>query len=582
MKVRKIVLLSLAGGLLGCQDQDPPTSPTLVNRSSSVSTAAAPRSSNSHGDEQIFVDMAKDAPSFAGFYIDASDRIVVLVADDADRGRARSSLMAHATSRRSGAPRRLAQRMAKGDFEVRNVEYSFRQLAAWRDLVSESVLSMDGVIYDDMDEVRNRVTIGVSRKNAGVEAAVIAQLKKLGIPLEAVYIEGAEPIVPRVAARTSVSAASLMGAGESTRGAYSTFGGGYLLYPKGCTATFVGDFGGTPVVATASHCSASRYALDGGPVESWIGTTIGTETADPSPTSNLCTLGFNCSPARGSDAALYALNGIMPGVRGGIAHLSVRSSALPPVTSFIVNSSQPWFYITATSTWHPVGWIVDKVGVTTGWTYGNITASCVDMRENDGFAIRCANKVHMWSAGGDSGSPVFALDDPSDPSNISVSLMGTLSGARDTTFYNGQAAGVETYYTSYRAIDDEVGTRNGLHLNPFTVNVRDFIYLDGYVSSGDAVLSWNAVSAPELSTPTEYRIYMWMTWRQYDQEGYPYSYIGERSLVGTTTSTSFTHAGTGYSSTSCEETDYNSVEHYQIIAWNQGLQSAGNDICFQQ
>lgn len=584
MNARRMSLLLMVGIAMGCHDDVQPTAPAPTERSEAVSSTLGPAFEHGRADEQIFVQVANDAPSFAGFYVERSGRLFVLVANDDDRGRARNAMIAHATGRHNGAPKQLAKQVAAGNFEIRKVKYSFRQLAAWRDLVYENVLRMDGVVYDDMDELRNRVTIGISRRQPGAQSAVVTKLKELGIPLEAVHFEPADPVS---FGRADIASRNMnaLGAGESTLGPYSSMGGGYKIDvgPSWCTAAFIGDFGGSAVLATASHCTNAVFAFDGGSVGAPYNGTIGTETADPAPTSSFCTFSWACVPARQSDGALFSLNGAMPAERGAVAHLGVRSSTLPPTTSFQVSPTHPWFYITATSSWHPVGWIVEKAGVTTGWTYGDISQSCTDVRyAAAGIAVRCANWVHLWSAGGDSGSPVFRLDDASDPNNMSVTLMGILSGGDSTTTYYGQHAGPNMIYTSYGSFDSELGTRNGAHLNPLTVNMLGFVYLDGYVSSGDAVLTWNAVTAPELSSPTEYRIYTWMTWRQYDQEGYPYSYLGERSLLTTTTNTTFTHSGTGYSSTSCEETDYNVVMHYQIIAWNQGIQSAGNDFCFQQ
>jgi hypothetical protein len=58
------------------------------------------------------------------------------------------------------------------------------------------------------------------------------------------------------------------------------------------------------------------------------------------------------------------------------------------------------------------GEMFDKVGRTTGWTYGFVKKTCVDMNRPDysggGFGrILCQDWTSYKRAGGDSGSPVF-------------------------------------------------------------------------------------------------------------------------------------------------------------------------------
>jgi len=568
---RSGVTLLLVLAFAGCREDAANTSPLGPGSKASTAQSQLPTSKHARVDENVFVEMAAETPSFAGFYINKSGRTVVRVVDLKDGEQVRRSMMLHVRKEKFQARKDVAN----GELDVQVAEYSFLQLSKWRDLVFEQVLNMDGVVYDDLDEVRNRVVIGISQRNGVAQASVVDRLKSLGIPLAAIAFVTADRVVPAHEG-ISTSTSLTMDPDGSILGPYSAIGGGYRIGPSGCTATFVGEYGGSAVLATASHCTSATYQLDGSKLTSWDGAIIGSESADPSATSQLCVVSFNCYPARGSDAALFTLNGVMPSVRGAIARLTVRSSTLPPTTTFEVNTSYPWFYITSTSGWHPVGRVVEKVGRMTGWTYGDITESCIDVRLTNGYAVRCANRVHMWAAGGDSGSPVFSLNDPFDPYNSAVELMGTLSAVTASTTYNGQTAGEYSLYTSYAGLAQELPG----YLNPLS-NVLGAVYLNGALSAaGGVVLDWNAVTASGLSTPTEYQIWTWQTTQYYDEYGWPYSVAGPTSVVTTTTSTSFTSDATYYTSTNCGDGDF-PVDHYRVAARNQGIQNLSSEVCFQ-
>ena len=559
----KRTALTLALSLVaaaGCQDDliTSPVAPAAARSAAPASSAAT----QSRVDEEPFVEMAKETPSFAGYYIDSSGTLVVRVADMAEAGRARASMAAReARWKTHGSHGHASPRI-----DVRPAEYSFQQLAAWRDLVYENVLGMEGVVYDDLDEVHNRVTIALLPTASGSHAAVVAQLKTLGIPLAAVRFVTSAPFHTQSA--RGASRAARLDAGENIAGPYSTLAGGEsVTMPNGsCAVAFIGVFQGMQVLASASHCSTVVFGLDHSQVAMpYPGGTVGSEVADPSPTSNLCNFWFiGCLQARGSDGTLYSVNPNAPTMRGAIARTQTRGSS-----STVVSASHPWFYITSTATSHAVGWVVDKIGPATGWTYGAISSTCVDFRAAN-FGLRCVNVVDTQSADGDSGAPVFRLDDPSDPNNSSVTLMGILSGS---------AGSGRVVYSSYGSLNQELGGG----LNPLTAALMGPVYLNGSLTSDGYTLDWNPVVATGLDTPTEYRVYSWTTFTQFDQEGYPYTYqMGDPVLLTTTPGTSFTATGASYTSTSCYAPDpYVTVDHYSVTAWNQGIATSSNEVCFQ-
>jgi len=73
---------------------------------------------------------------------------------------------------------------------------------------------------------------------------------------------------------------------------------------------------------------------------------------------------------------------------------------------------------------------VDKVGRTTGWSRGQLSATCIHITINPGlrteYRVLCANQVQGAYAGeGDSGSPVFVGH---DDSNSQLNALGILFG----------------------------------------------------------------------------------------------------------------------------------------------------------
>jgi hypothetical protein len=442
------------------------------------------------------------------------------------------------------------------------------------------LLSLPGVAYDDLDEARNRVTIGISDRVPGLREDLITRLRAMNVPIHAVHFEVAEPA--SFTSTTLGKSKRMMDPGGTITGYTSSIGGGYRIYPSGCTATVTGRYAGQAVLATVSHCTNAQYQVDGGPLNSYYGATIGTETYDPSPTSSYCTFGFNCLPARGSDAALFVLNGVQPSVPGGIAHLTSRWSSLPPSPDLTVDPDRPWLYVTGTASWVTAGETVEKVGVTTGWTYGTITNSCIDVRMDGGYSVRCANKVSAWVATGDSGGPIFMLDDASDPTDIAVTLVGTEFGSSgSTTPYHGESAASTMLFSSFASFIQELGSSTSGNLDVSTDHKLGALSLSAALEGGAAHLSWNDVGTAGFTTATQYRIYAWDSYEMTDQAGDPYEFSTVAYLVDSTAGTSYVPSPTWYSSTDCDWTTGNVVTHYYVVAWNQGIKSTSDYYCFQ-
>lgn len=149
---------------------------------------------------------------------------------------------------------------------------------------------------------------------------------------------------------------------------------------SGCTIGMVADFYGSRRVSLASHCSPRLYVTDGGAI-TIISPTIGlfnwgVESEDPIAEGDTCgPLRIGCGPSRQSDAALWTPNAsVLPSQRGAIARPSQRTNGA--YGSLTISTTTPWLYVVATEGGQPTGTMVEKIGRTTGWTYGCITASC--------------------------------------------------------------------------------------------------------------------------------------------------------------------------------------------------------------
>lgn len=113
------------------------------------------------------------------------------------------------------------------------------------------MLALAEVVSTDIDEVRNRLAVGIKSESRRARAA--AQLRSVGIPKEAVIIE--------VAPSVQLASHSLAGRVRSVVGGVRTFfGPGALDY---CTLGFNGTYNGVAIFATNGHCTTNMAAAWG-------------------------------------------------------------------------------------------------------------------------------------------------------------------------------------------------------------------------------------------------------------------------------------------------------------------------------
>jgi sulfur carrier protein ThiS len=125
----------------------------------------------------------KSAPGFGGMFTGEDGRLVVYLLDASQITAARAAI--EAVFGPSQVPA-AGIRAARG-------RYTISQLKRWSERANK-LLELPGVTMVDMDEARNRVTIGVEEESR--LAAVEKALRTLRIPREAVVVEVKGQIIP--------------------------------------------------------------------------------------------------------------------------------------------------------------------------------------------------------------------------------------------------------------------------------------------------------------------------------------------------------------------------------------------------
>ncbi len=357
-------------------------------------------------EEQAFADLARKAPSSAGFYYDGTGDVVVLVHDAAQDATATEAMRGFAASHPNQEPG-LAKR--SHGVKVARAQYTFWQLAAWRDIAFDHVLGqMDGVVSLDLDEVRNRVTLGVTADHfADLQRPVRKKLRSLGVDPAAIAFKQVEPPhydtvfnpPPTITSQTSdpIAGGLQMNLQHDDGGLF------------GCTIGFAAQRDGVEGLVSASHCTTNTFNPDADPVFQLGYRQVATAAVDP----NAYTCGvWRC---RGADAAFFSSTYAAPMGVGLIARTTApNGGGLGGGTgSITVNQSQPYWYVTGEEQDNLyAGERVDKLGFTTGWTYGNITSTCSDLViTGPNSKLRCGYQASYVADHGDSGGPVFIVTD---------------------------------------------------------------------------------------------------------------------------------------------------------------------------
>jgi hypothetical protein len=394
----------------GCERSDGPFMAPGPD-DAALNASAAHRPQHSWTSDAEFARAARaEAPGFAGYYLENDGTPVVLLTDPRQRGAAERYLVRELAGNRSGRHTAATQRPA-----FRTVAHDFAELKDWFDVLESLVELREDVYLLDVDEVNNRLHAGV-RDQVAIQA-VREHAARAGIPPAAVHAE----IQPAPEQRISV------------RDRTPTLAGGYQIAFNAsyvCTLGFNAVYQGYWSGVTNSHCTTTYFGSDGGTImqNTWAsGNAIGYEVRD----RGLYACWGSGTSCRRADAAYIRYNGSRSVSQGGIARTAWATGG-PGGLTVLGEYDVVRRYAGST----PVGTWLDKTGRTTGTTYGQVTNSCVTIGN-----LRCQDISKVYSAGGDSGSPMYVWI-----GNNQVELQGILwggPGSDYTTTYSSRLAGIE-------------------------------------------------------------------------------------------------------------------------------------------
>jgi hypothetical protein len=265
------------------------------------------------------------------------------------------------------------------------------------------------------------VVVGVeaaSLRKSAVREGLEGRLGATGVPRPAVLLAETSPIQPLLTVQDRIQPGAP--------------GGVQIVFPIDppiygvCTLGFNAYRGRTFGFVTNSHCSNVQGELDGARYYSGNPFTpaIGSELIDPSFVEGPdCPVGRKC---RFSDTLFVKYDQTRMGALGKIA----RPAGSADSGSLNVKPTNARFVIKGRAGSPLVGDAIQKVGRTTGWTFGTVVATCVDINQGDTkVSLFCQSVVQGGGDHGDSGSPVFYL-----AAGNQVKLAGILwGGGHDST-----------------------------------------------------------------------------------------------------------------------------------------------------
>ena len=395
----------------GCYDNDP----AEPRRTRDTGT----REAEDLGEAPYMLQLAREIPGFAGFFYEPDgDRVVVAMTEANAPGFPVARQAVSVVLARGGS---LPQAAYASDLEFveRVVDYSFIELARHRARLRPHIFRIIPEVTSlSVDEEFNRIKIGLLDLSA--TKAVLDLAIELAVPIETISfsVEPAMQILrmPLETPRIPLSASASLE--ERIRVPDGRLRGGYEIQtPEDasgrCTLGFtairmIGDK--DKAFVTASHCSYVPWLEDdGGWYQDWGGAFVGQEVTDPE--THRCEKDvFGPNPTkdcRHADATLVGVSSFQDNVDialGDIGRTIERDDCDHCSASRTIDQDNPIIRIASQD-----GRIVDneqlhKIGIATGWTYGNVEDTCSDVEIDDSdIVIRCTDRVDFSVKLGDSG-----------------------------------------------------------------------------------------------------------------------------------------------------------------------------------
>lgn len=426
--------------------------------------------------EQRFAQIAARAPSFGGFYVDGDNLVVMSTSDDANVRGAITDLAPEIFATTDDRPTRI---------EIQRVAYPVQALANWRN-AAMTVAEQAGIRTLDLDERRNRVTVGVEPGTQ--QERLFFLLADVGIPSEALHIMEVGSVV---------SDATLNARTRPLAGGYRHF---VFTNPGGapCTTTAIAKKSGTLSILTASHCTettSSQYWNTSGEFPAALyqldvlsPNLMGSEASDPNP--------FICAfhLCRYSDAARFVLAGSATPDSVAFGRIARPINAVygwGGSGSLTVSTSSPEFFIDSEDPYPSAGERVHKVGQFTGWTHGRVRDTCVAVFAAPNYLLLCQYTANYGRGPGDSGAPVFKYSFGTDQT---ATLTGIHSGALpgDTVAFFSPWGGVESDLGALSTFDPPpVASIDGPSEVPPSVSCEWYAHVSG--GAAPFTYSWSGV-----------------------------------------------------------------------------------------
>ncbi len=283
------------------------------------------------------------------------------------------------------ARRTVRERLTRQGYHVQRISvlpatYTFGELSRWRDALGTAIRGRaSGTVSLDADEGANRLTVGV--ETAADTAPMRRSLALAVVPSAAVVIRVSGRVVKQQAQNTDLRAAFR-----------PQIPGGVIIGQSGCTLGFNVLQGGDYQFFTASHCTTTEFQPDGGSFYQPVGGIfVGSESTDPvAHPGATCKYGYDC---RYSDAALVRWS------PSSLAEFGKIAATTNQTGSTTIDPARPRLRLIGVRRGIYEGNVVDKIGVATGWTYGNVTKTCIDIfpvRERRGrSALRRRRQLHV-------------------------------------------------------------------------------------------------------------------------------------------------------------------------------------------
>ena len=407
-----------------------------------------PISRTTWGESPLMLNLAREIPGFAGvFFEPGGERLVVSLTESnqAEFAEIQQTVMAGLAADASSPS--VAEAITPPRLVRRVVEYSFIELARHRARLRSPLFALPGVVSLSVDEEFNRIGIGL--EDPAARRAVLDLATELAVPVEMIsfseespaellHMSAGNPRLPFSAQHTL-----------DDRIPDGNLRGGYAIEAEGnrgpCTLTFPAvrrSRAGTRLFVSSSHCSRRPFDLDSADVGQPRNTkVVGYEIKDPE------LHGCGGRECRHADAALNrATADIALGEIGQGADRIYCRSNCEDETTIKVDSGNPTITISGYARSVLDNEVLDKIGMKTGWTYGEVNHTCRDQKSGtDGKVRRCSASAYLGSLGRDSGAPVFRYTDHGN-----AQLKGIVWG--------GVEGSTETFFSNYERIERDLGS----------------------------------------------------------------------------------------------------------------------------